>query len=197
VPWPAGSRRIITVRVTGIPNLDLNLALTDGDGSHGGTADEGSLGDGEVLHRRSIDGPLVITIDQTIAKDQKLPIENVSDPYTLTVVEEDATVGETEPNGTDADANPLELTRELRGFLDTRLDVDELRWTGPDGTYNVVVRADGLPLAWRINDGKPRTPGAASVELHKSDLIRIERTDRTGKGALPGRDAQWSIAVTK
>jgi serine/threonine-protein kinase len=197
VPWPAGSRRIVTVRVTGLPNLDVNLALTDGDGSHGGTADEGGLGDGEVLHRRSIDGPLVITIDQTIAKDQKLPIENVSDPYTLTVVEEDPGAGETEPNGTDADANPLELTRELRGFLDTRLDVDELRWAGPDGTFNVVVRADGLPLAWRIGEGNPRTPGAATVELHKGDVIRIERTDRTAKGSLPGRDAQWSIAVTR
>jgi len=98
---------------------------------------------------------------------------------------------------TDADANPLVLSEELRGYLDTRLDVDLLRWTGETASYNIVVRADGLPLVWRLPDGKPRTPGAATVELHRGDLIRIERTDRGGKGALAGRDAQWSVVVTK
>ena len=196
VMWPASSRRIVTVRVTGIPNLDLNLSVTDGDGLHGAIADEGGLGDGEVLHRRAIDGPIVITVAQTLAKGQRLPVENVSDPYKLTVIEEPELGGETEPNGTDADANPLELTKELRGYLDFRADVDELRWTGADGTYSVIVRADGLPLAWRIGDAKLRTPGAASVELHHGDVIRLERTDRTGAGPLVGRDVMWSITVT-
>jgi hypothetical protein len=59
------------------------------------------------------------------------------------------------------------------------------------------VRADGLPLTWRVADGKPRTPGAASVELHKGDMIRLERADRADKGSLPGRDVMWSIVVTK
>jgi len=96
----------------------------------------------------------------------------------------------------DADANPLEPTRELRGYLDTRADIDMLRWMGPDGNYSVVVRADGLPLAWRIGDGKPRTPGAAQIVLHRGELIRLERTDRTATGALVGRDVMWSIVVT-
>jgi serine/threonine protein kinase len=197
VPWPASTKRVITVRVTGLPNLDINLGITDGDGLHGAVADEGQVGEPEVLHRRAVDGPIVIAIDQTLAPGMKLPVENVSDAYTVTVLEEDPQAGEIEPNGTDADANPLELTRELRGYLDTRADVDMLRWAGPDGTYSVVVRADGIPLEWRIGDSKPRTPGAAQVKLAHGDLIRIERTDRTSKGALPGRDQPWSIAVTK
>jgi eukaryotic-like serine/threonine-protein kinase len=197
VPWPASTKRVVSVRVSGLPNLDVNLALTDGDGLHGAVADEGQIGDGEMLHRRSIDGSLVISVDQTLPANQHLPVENVSDLYTVTVVEEDPTVGEVEPNGTDADANPLELTKELRGYLDTRSDVDVLRWTGETGTFNVVVRADGIPLAWHVGDGKPRTPGAASVQLQHGDLIRIERTDKGQKGALPGRDQPWSIAVTK
>jgi hypothetical protein len=86
---------------------------------------------------------------------------------------------------------------ELHGYLDTRLDIDLLRWTGGDGTYTIVVRADGLPLEWRIGEAKPRTPGAATVELHKGDLIRIERTDRAGHGSLVGRDTTWSVVVTK
>ncbi len=86
----------------------------------------------------------------------------------------------------------------MRGYLDTRDDVDELRWTGADGTYTITVRADGVPLVWKLPDGKPRTPGATSVALHRGDIIRIERTDRAGTHSdpLPGRDQAWSIVVT-
>ena len=205
VRWPAGSHRIVTVRVSGLPNLDLNLGLLDGDGLHGATVDEAGIGGGEVLHRRAIDGPLVVTIGQTL-KDHQLPVENVSDPYVLEVTEDDPAGGEAEPNGTDADANPLEPTRELRGYLDTRTDIDELRWTGADGTYDIIVRDDlapatgsdrtPIPMVWRLDDGAPRTPGAAQVALHRGELIRLERTDRTGTGPLVARDTMWSVVVT-
>jgi len=194
VPYSSASGHVITVRVTGIPNLDINLAVTDGDGLHGASSDDGSLGEGEVLHRRAVDGPIVITVGETLAKDAR-PVENVSDPYTLTITEEPQ-AGETEPNNREPDANPLEPTRELRGYLDTREDVDLLRWTGNDGTYNVIVRAEGLPLAWHTGDGKRRTPGAAQVTLHKGELLTLERTDKGGKGPLPGREAMWSVVVT-
>jgi len=186
----------VTVALSGLPNVDLNLSVSDGDGLHGANVDEAGLGVGEVLHRREVDGPLVITVGETLARDQPYPIENVSDPYTLTVTEEKL-AGETEPNNMDADANPLVLTEEVRGYLDTRLDVDLLRWTGETGNYNIVVRAEGVPLLWRLPDGKARTPGAAAIELHKGDLIRLERTDRGGKGPLVGRDAPWSVVITK
>ena len=194
VRWPAGSRRVVTVRVTGLPNIDVNLAVSDRDGANSASSDEAGVGEGEVLHRRSIDGPLVIAVGETVPKDAKLPIENVSDAYTLTVVEEPL-VGESEPNANDADANPVELSQELRGFLDARSDVDQLRWTGPDGNYNVVIRADGIPLVWRIDDGQMRTPGAARVTLKRGELIRLERTDRSGTGVPAGRDAMWSVVV--
>ncbi|MBL0212861.1 MAG: protein kinase [Myxococcales bacterium] len=196
VKWPSGSRRSVTVTVTAPPNIDINLGVTDATGVHQLTTDEGGIGETEVLHRRMFEGSVMVTVAQTIHKDQKFPIENVSDAYTV-LVTEDSPQGETEPNSIDADANPLKLTEELRGYLDTRQDVDLLRWTGEDGIYNVVVRADGLPLVWRVADGKPRTPGAASVELHKGDTVRLERGDRTGTGPLPGRDVLWSIVVTK
>jgi hypothetical protein len=77
------------------------------------------------------------------------------------------------------------------------MDLDLLRWTGDVGTYHIVVRAEGVPLVWRLPDGKARTPGAATIELGHGDLIRLERTDRSGKGELAGRDAQWSVVVTK
>jgi len=194
VPYSSSSGHIVTVRVTGLPNIDINLGIADGDGLHGANADEAQVGEGEVLHRRAIDGPLVITIGETLAKDARA-IENVSDPYTLTVTEDPA-AGETEPNNREPDANPLEPTRELRGYLDTRDDVDLLRWTGAEGTYNVIVRAGGVPLAWHLSDGKLRTPGAAQVTLHKGEVVTLERTDRGGKGPLAGRDSEWSVVVT-
>jgi hypothetical protein len=184
---------VVSVKVTGLPNLDINLTLSDGDGLHGATSDEGGIGEGETLHRRSIDGPLVVTVGETVPKGT-LPVENVSDAYTLTVVEEKLP-GETEPNATDADANPLEPTHEVRGYLDSRNDVDTLRWMGPDGTYNVIVRADGVPLGWRVDDDKLRTPGSAKVKLAHGALIHLERTDKSSTGPLPARDTMWSLVV--
>jgi serine/threonine-protein kinase len=199
VKWPGGSRRIVTVTVTGLPNIDVNLSISDGDGMHAVTVDEGRTGDGEAIHRRAVTGAAIVTVGQALPAGQKLPVENVSDAYTIRVTEEVADAGETEPNGTAADANPLAPTHELRGYLDTRGDIDLLRWTGDNGDYIVVVRADGLPLQWRVGDGKPRTPGEARIALAKGDVIKLERSDRavTDGKLLVGRDAPWSIVVVK
>jgi serine/threonine-protein kinase len=186
---PAGARRVVTASVTGIPNLDLSLAINST------VADEGGVGDGEVVHRRAAEGTVTITVAQTMAKDQKLPVENVSDPYTLVVTEDAPDGGEIEPNNMEADATELLPGAEVRGFLDARGDVDLLRWTGGDGAFDVVVRADGVPLQWRVGDGARRTPGAARVELKRGDVIRIERRDAAPPGPLPGRDAPWSIVA--
>lgn len=194
VRWESGSRRVVSATVTAPPNIDINVTVADGIRST--TVDEAGIGEPEMLFRRSVDGPIVVTVGQTMAKDQKHPVENVSDPYTVVVTEEKAP-GELEPNGIDADANALEPTRELVGYLDTRSDVDVLRWTGEAGSYNVVVRADKLPLVWNVGDGKQRTPGAARVDLTKGQMIRFERTDKGGKGTLPARDVMWSIVVTR
>src|SRR5262249_15840202 len=43
VNWPSGSRRVVTVAVTGIPNLDINLAGADGDRLHGAAARQGGV----------------------------------------------------------------------------------------------------------------------------------------------------------
>ncbi len=194
VAFTPGTRRVVSVRVTAPPNLDVRLEIHGGGGANAAVSDEGSVGEDEVLHRRSVDGPLFVSVGQTVSKGQ-LPVENVSDPYTLTVIEEPL-AGEIEPNAMDADANPVEATVEVRGYLDARDDVDQLRWMGADGTYRVVVRTDGLlPLAWRTSDGKARTPGAATVSLRRGELIKVERTDKAATGPLAARDAMWSIVV--
>ena len=193
VEWSAGSRRVASVVVPAPPNIDVHLTVADS--VHSIEVDEGKFGEPEMVYRRAVQGPVIVRVTQTMAKDQKLPVENVSDTYTVTVTEE-TTPGEVEPNATSADATPLALGQELRGYLETRADSDLLRWTGDDGTYSVVVRADGLPLAWRVDDSKPRTPGQATIELKRGALIRLERTDRSA-AAITGRDVVWSVVVTK
>jgi serine/threonine-protein kinase len=205
VRWPdgtAGQRHVVTVTATGLPNLALQLTLLSDSGATLAEAEETPVGEGAALHRRMIDGPLYVEVAER-GDGVAQAIENVSDPYTLTVTVEpdgpgDATGWEAEPNNTAADATPLAPGRELRGFLDTRKDVDQLRLDGPDGAYGVVVRGDGVPLVWHGPDDKPRSPGAADLTLHHGDLIRLERRDRdAGHGPLVGRDAPWSITLTR
>ncbi len=189
--FPGAGRRVVTVTVSAIPNIDINLVLDDTTG-HSTTIDEGRVGEGETLHRRVIDGALIVSVGQTRVKDSKLPTENVSDAYELTIVEERADAGEVEPNNMEADSTQLLPTYELRGYLDTKDDVDMLRWTGETGTYIVVVRADGIPLQWKLSDGAARTPGEATLELKKGELVRIERNPAQ---AQTKRDGSWSIVV--
>nr|HEX4312973.1 serine/threonine-protein kinase [Kofleriaceae bacterium] len=191
---PDGGKRIVTVTLTAPPNIDVALTLADGDGLHGASADDGGVGETELLHRRSVDGAIVVTVAETM--HDKLPVENVSDSYTLTVALELPGDGEIEPNDIDSDATPLADGKELHGFLDARGDVDMLRWQGGDGEVSVVVRADGLPLEWRAPDGSRRTPGQATVALHHGDLIVLDRTDAHGAGPVVARDKPWSIVVT-
>ncbi len=188
VDFPSGEKRVITVTVTGVPNLDLDLAIADRNG-HTATINEGAIGDGEAAHRRAIDGPVIITVGEVVDKGGR-PVENVSDPYTLLVTEEPAKGGEIEPNGTDADANPIGPKETMRGFLDHKDDLDLLRFSGADGTYHVTVRAD-FPLIWQTSDGMQRTEGAASVTLRHDEILRIQRSP---KGA-PKRDAPWSVEI--
>ncbi len=193
VEWPAGSRRVVSVKVTAPPNIDIHVTVADR--VHALELDDGGVGDPELVLRRRVEGPVIVRVDQTMASGQKLPVENVSDAYTVAVTEE-LGGGEIEPNGISADATPLLPTEELRGHLESRGDIDLLRWTGPDGSYHVVVRADGLPMSWRVDEDKPRTPGAATITLRKGALLRLERTDRAVAGPLPGREAAWSVIVT-
>jgi len=188
IDWPSGEKRVIDVTVSGIPNLDLDLSLTDRNG-HVIKIDEGGVGAGEGLHRRAIDGPIAIAIGEAVPRGQ-LPVENISDPYTLTVTEDAIAGGEIEPNGTDADANPIGVREPLTGYLDHGNDVDMLRFSGSDGSYHVTVRSKN-PVIWQTADHQRRTEGVALVTLHKGELIRIERAPKTT--AVPS--VPWAIEI--
>jgi hypothetical protein len=79
----------------------------------------------------------------------------------------------------------------VQGYLDTRDDVDLLRWTGNDGKFNITVHVDGLDVVWSVGSGVQRTAGLASVELRRGEIIRVQR-----KGNPTKPDATWAIVVT-
>jgi serine/threonine-protein kinase len=192
VDFPSGERRVVSVTVTGLPNLDVTLAIGDRLGGRSQTIDEGRVGDGEAMHRRSIDGPVTITIGQNVAKGA-LPVENVSDAYTLRVTEEPVKGGEIEPNGIEADANAIAAGEALRGHLDHGADVDLLRFSGTDGTYRVTLTTNDPTTIWQTGDGMQRTPGAASIALERGEIVKIRR----GPKGTPKRGATWAFEIKR
>ncbi len=195
VELPA-TQPLVTVRVSGLPNIDVTLTLRDGGGRVVTTADEQGAGGGESIHRRRGATAMTVEVGQVISGPW--PVENVSDPYTLEVAVEAADpVWESEPNSEASDATSVAPATTVRGFLDARADVDSLRWEGEDGDVLVDVSAPtGVPMTWASADGAARS-GRATVRLRHGDVVRLRRTDREqGKGALAGADAPWSVTLT-
>jgi serine/threonine-protein kinase len=188
---------LVTVRVSAVANLDLTLTVRDRGGHVLAAVDEDGVGGGEVTHRRAVDGAISIEVGQVMTG--KWPVENVSDPYTLEVREEQPEVGwETEPNGGASDATALPVGVPVRGYLDARTDVDALRWDGPDGAVVIDVAVAGdLPLTWRGPDEVERGPGRATATLRTGDVLWLQRKDRDqSKGAVSGVDGAWTVTAT-
>ncbi len=195
----SAAQQLVSVELSGIPNLDVALHARGKDGRTWITVDEGGIGEGEQLFRRVTEGTMVIAIESLRTAGQAVPTENVSDEYRLLVKREAADPGwEAEPNATNADASPLAAGLPLRGRLDSRGDVDVLRWTGDDAKVEIAVEAAGLPLVWQMQDGQLRSPGTSTVSLRRGEHLRLMRSDqREGrKGALPGRQATWTVTAT-
>ncbi len=200
VPRAADAPGLVTVRVSGLPNLDVKLVVRDGRGAVIASADEAGVGGGEAVRRWRLAGPALIEVTEAMAPGQPLPTENVSDPYVLSVADEaEDAAWESEPNGNGPDATPVTPGSAVRGWLDARADVDVVRWDGDGGKVVVEVTAAAeLPLTWRGPDGAPRPPGRAELTLTRGTTLRLERADRDGPRAatLPGADAPWTVTIT-
>ncbi len=194
----SGGRQLISVEISGIPNVDLEVLVVGRDGRTWATLDEGGVGEGEYLFRRAVVGPVFLVVDSQLGEGQAVPTENVSDAYVLVVRGEAADAGwESEPNATPSEGSALVPGQELRGRMESRKDVDVLRWTGEAGLVNVEVKGEGLPLSWVGPDGMARPAGKAQVQLRKGEALRLMRNDAAQpKGNLPGRLGTWSVTAT-
>jgi eukaryotic-like serine/threonine-protein kinase len=191
---------VVTAKVTGLPNINVALSIIGPDGKTVAFADESGVGVGEALFRRRVRGAVYIAVEQ--GRDAGtaaaiVPQENVSDTYTLDVVEElaDQLGVETEPNGTAADANELSAGVALSGHLESRADEDMLRWTGSAGTMNVTMQTELTTLRWQVGHGE-WYQGNAEVALQPGDVVRLQRSDRDSAAPDPkAATLMWTIKV--
>jgi len=192
-PNPNGST-VVTVRATAIPNVDLQLSLLDRSGREIATANAGGVGDAEGIRRFHVTKPFLVSVGQVRPKDS-LPVENVSDSYTLTVELETTAAGqETEPNENVTDANTFDASRGAVGYLDRPGDVDYWHVKGPAGRYRVQVEHSvELPLQWEI-DGQEARSGLTLAPPARA-LLKIFRTDQSSAD-VAGAEQPYKISVT-
>ena len=194
----AERERVITAELTGLPNVNLALSVVGADGKTTVFADETGVGFGEVLYRRRVRGAVYFAVDQTRDGNAAVPQENVSDTYRLTVTEEAANASglESEPNGTDADANAITVGAPVAGHLEARNDVDLLRWTGAAARVSITVQSELKTLRWQIGAGEWRTAGVVDVQINAGDIIRIDRTDRDALSSdATSATTPWTVRV--
>jgi hypothetical protein len=187
----------IAVELAAVPNIDVTITVRDTGGRVVAQIDEQPLGGDERLGPRTVDGDVTIEVGQVMTTP--LPVENVSDRYRLIVHAPAPDRGhEREPNGDASDATPIGAESPVRGRLESRTDVDALRWTGPSGTVVVEVTAPPQPpISWRGPDGTDRSVGRATVTLSTDAVVTLRRRDRDApKGAIAAADASWSVTIT-
>ncbi len=187
--------QLFSAEISGIPNVDLAMRVLGKDGRTWMVVDEGGVGEGERLFRRAAQGALLVAIESVLAEGQPVPTENVSDEYALTVTEDAPDPAwETEPNASSADATELAPGVAVHGRLESRGDVDVVRWTGAQAEVQLEVTAPDVPLIWQGPDGETHQPGVTALRLGPGDILRLMRTDQTEhKGRVPGVTATWTV----
>jgi serine/threonine-protein kinase len=123
---PSGrGARVASARLEGIPGVDLVLELFDAQGRRVAKSDAHGRGWGEWLQPTSI-GPTeaYLAVRQVWVEGEK-PVENVPEPYALTVQWGPPQPGwELEPNDWEAAATPVPGGGSVRGYLGSPEDVD-------------------------------------------------------------------------
>ena len=198
-PGDAGS--VVTAHVSALPNIDIALSLFDPTGKLLARVSEGGVGQGEHIRRLRVNSPVHALVTEAMGEGVRLPTENVSDAYTLTVAfAPEAADLESEPNGGPSDAMALVPGRPVTGYLDHERDVDCYRFEGTAGAYALRIEgAADVPLQWQLGTGAPSSEREARVELAPGDIVRLERVDdgdgERGAAPLPGADQPYVIGL--
>jgi len=199
VPAPGGGDQV-SIRVSGLPNMDIALALYDGREQLLASRDDGGVGQPEQLFAHRVRSPVYVVVSEARgATSIALPTENVSDEYRLTVTLERAEPQvESEPNDTASDAATVSAGPGVAGWLERRDDVDLYRFSGTSGRYHLTVTgADKLPV--RLRRGSDELGSReASVTLAPGDVISVARADRLRprEQDLPATDQRYRLAIT-
>jgi len=179
----------VTVHVTGLPNIDVDLALFDATGKLLVDCNEVGRDLDEWVRNYRVRGDLYVRVTQAMRPGATTPTENVSDPYYLDVQATPAAPGiEMEPNDLQADALVVRPGSPIAGYLERRGDIDVFRFEGPAGSYQVRIGgAASVPLTWRIGDGEAHTERDLRVDLAPGDIVRLHRSDASAPVAAPSQ----------
>jgi eukaryotic-like serine/threonine-protein kinase len=137
---------VLRAEVSGLPNMELMLEVFDGMGKKIAEADNGALGDGELIPSlRLAPGEYYIGVREVWTAGRPAT-ENVSDYYTLTATWGPATAGrESEPDDAPAEALAIEPGQTMRGTLARADDVDYYAVTGGNGRGTLAGEVTGVP----------------------------------------------------
>jgi serine/threonine-protein kinase len=192
VPLPAApGEQVITAHVTALPNIDIALSLLEPSGKVLAQASEFGVAGDEWLRRVRVSTPVFVLVTESMPDAPRLPTENVSDEYTLTVRFDGVSEGrESEPNDNPSDAQPLRPGQPVIAHLDRRADVDVYRVEGAPGRYRLTLEGpDELPLAWQLGTAPAQRARHAELDLQPGDVLRLMRHGATITGTGASHDA--------
>jgi eukaryotic-like serine/threonine-protein kinase len=211
VPLPAGRpgdaprELVITAHVSALPNIDVALSLLDPTGKVLAQVSEFGVAGDEWLRRVRVSAPVFVLISEPMPDMPRLPTENVSDAYSLTVrFDEVSETRESEPNDSPSDAHALRPGQPVIAHLDRRADQDVYRFEGPAGRYRLTIDGpDELPLAWQLDTGVSQRARQAEIDLQPGDVLRLTRSDPATPGsgdvvvprALPGAALSYTVTI--
>ena len=191
----------ITATVTALPNVDLELMLYDSTGQLLVQRNEGGVGHGERIRSYRTSKRVALLVSEAMPEGPRLPTENVSDAYTLTVhFDAPAAAIEFEPNDGLSDALTLAVDAPITGYLDRRFDSDTFVFAGQAGPYTLHISgASKVPLTWELGSAPPRRDREAAVDLTPGNAIVLRRSDRElpGDQQLPGADEPYALRLTR
>jgi serine/threonine protein kinase len=205
-PSNDGARElVITVHVSALPNIDVGLSLLDPTGKVLAQVSEFGVAGDEWLRRVRVGGPVFVRISESMPDVPRLPTENVSDAYALTVrFDEVSDTRESEPNDSPSDAHALRPGQPVIAHLDRRADQDVYRFEGPAGRYRLTIEGPAeLPVAWQLDTGTPQRSRQADLDLQPGDVLRLTRSDPVTPGtgeaglprALPGAALSYTVTL--
>jgi serine/threonine-protein kinase len=171
--FSVGVPSLLRVEVSGLPNMELVLEVFDGHGAKEAEADNGGVGDGEIIpNLRLAPGEHYIAVRQVWVAGQPAT-ENVSDDYSLTATWQPLPTDiEAEPDDAVDEAIAVAPGAQLRGYLGHADDVDYYRVVadaGPlvaevSGVAGVELRVTVLPKAATSGPPGPLPAGARVVD---------------------------------
>jgi serine/threonine-protein kinase len=205
LPEDAPGELVITAHVSALPNIDVELSLLDPTGKVLAQVSEFGVAGDEWLRRVRVSAPVFVLITESMPDLPRLPTENVSDAYSLTVrFDEVSGTRESEPNDSPSDAHALRPDQPVIAHLDRRADRDVYRFEGPAGRYRLTIEGpDELPLSWQLDTGVPQLARQAEIDLQPGDVLRLTRSDPATPAAgsasqpraLPGAALSYTVTV--